>query len=112
MRRGEPFAWRLAATPMFLARLIGSADGGSLRGHTFSRRSLMAASPFRSRRRTDRGSASRADRADRLSGVPPVPHDSDERQTREDLQPHGSQLFKIPVPVPKFLIPRRKRGKP
>ena len=53
----------------------------------------MAPSPFRSRRRTDRGSAPRGDEADRLSRVPPVPHDPDERPTREDLQPHGSQLF-------------------
>lgn len=72
----------------------------------------MAPSPFRSRRRTDRGSVSRGDQADRLSRVPPVPHDPDERPTREDLQPQGSQLFKTPVPVPKFLIPRRERRKP
>ena len=72
----------------------------------------MAPPPFRSRRRTDRGSVSRRDHSDRLSRVPPVPHDPDERPTREDLQPSGSQLFKIPVPVPKFLIPRRERRKP
>jgi hypothetical protein len=73
----------------------------------------MAPSPFRSRRRTDRGSVPRGDQADRLSGVPPVPHDPDERPTREDLQPPpGSQLFKILVPVPKFLVPRRERRKP
>jgi hypothetical protein len=72
----------------------------------------MAPSPFRNRRRTDRASIPRGDQADRLSRIPPIPHDPDDRPTREDLQPHGSQLFKIPVPVPKFLIPRRERRKP
>ena len=73
----------------------------------------MASSPFRSRRRTDRDSGSRGDRADRLSGVPSVPHDPDDRPTREDLQPPpGSQFFKSPVPLPKFLVPRRERRKP
>jgi hypothetical protein len=72
----------------------------------------MASSPFRNRRRTDSGSGSRGDTADRLSGVPSVAHDPDERPTREDLQPPaGSQLFKIPVPVPRFLVSRKERRK-
>lgn len=73
----------------------------------------MASSPFRNRRRTDRGSVSRGDTAGRLGGVPSVPHDPDERPTREDLQPPpGSQFFKIPVPLPKFLVPRKERRMP
>ena len=72
----------------------------------------MASSPFRSGRRTDRGADSGADHADRLSQVPRFPQDPDERPTREDLQPQGSQLFKIPVPLPKFLVPRKARRKP
>jgi hypothetical protein len=73
----------------------------------------MAYSPFRNRRRTDGGSVSRGDTDDRLSGVPSVPHDPDERPTREDLEPPpGSQFFKSPVPLPKFLVPRKERRKP
>lgn len=72
----------------------------------------MSPTPFRSSRRTDRGSVAGGYQAERLSRVPPVPHDPDERPTREDLRPPpGSQLFKIPVPVPRFLVSRKERRK-
>ena len=70
----------------------------------------MAPTPFRSSRRTNGGSGAGGDQADRLSRVAPVPEDLDERRTRGDLQgPRRSQLFKIPVPVPKFHVPRREQ---
>ena len=47
----------------------------------------------------------------KLSGVPPLPHDPDDRPTREDLEGHGSP-FAFPVPVPRLFQrrgPRKKR---
>jgi hypothetical protein len=49
------------------------------------------------------------DHTDRLSRIPAHAHDEDERPTREDLQPQVSQLFRIPVPLPRFLRSRRGR---
>ena len=47
------------------------------------------------------------DYTDRLSRIPPVAHDDDERQTREDLR-YGETLFnRSPVPVPRIFRRRR-----
>jgi hypothetical protein len=51
-----------------------------------------------------------ADASDRLSGLRPHRHDSDdERPTREDRAPQGSQLFSPPVDLPRFLKSKRER---
>jgi hypothetical protein len=48
--------------------------------------------------------------ADRLSGLRPHRHDpDDERPSREDRAPQGSQLFKPPVDLPRFLKSKRER---
>ena len=47
----------------------------------------------------------------KLSGVPPLSHDPDDRPTREDREGHGSP-FAFPVPLPRILQrrgPRKKR---
>ena len=44
---------------------------------------------------------------DRLSGMRSVRHDPDERPSREDLQPQGSQMFK--PDLPRFLKRKRER---
>jgi hypothetical protein len=47
----------------------------------------------------------------KLSGVPPLTHDPDDRPTREDREGHGSP-FAFPVPLPRILQrrgPRKKR---
>ena len=50
------------------------------------------------------------DHTDRLSQIPGHRHDPDERPSREDLAPQGSQLFKIPSDLlPRFLKPKRSR---
>ncbi len=46
---------------------------------------------------------------DKLSRVAPLHADPDDRPTREDLEKGGSP-FDIPVPVPRVLLPRRRRG--
>lgn len=51
------------------------------------------------------------DHADKLSHIPPVQHDEDERPTRED-QHYGETLFnRAPVPLPRIFRRggRRKR---
>jgi hypothetical protein len=48
------------------------------------------------------------DHTDRLGRIPSRTHDEDERPSREDLQPQGSQLFKLPE-LPKFLRAKRDR---
>ena len=63
---------------------------------------------FRHPRHAERPTGLVGDHADKLSRVPPIPHDPDERPSREDLQP-ARTVFDIPVPVPKFLRPRRER---
>jgi hypothetical protein len=45
---------------------------------------------------------------DRLSGIPRHRHDPEERPTREDRAPQGSQLFKLPD-LPRFLRAKRDR---
>lgn len=47
------------------------------------------------------------DHADKLSRIPPLPHDEDERPRREDLR--SSNPFAIPVPIPRWLRPKRER---
>lgn len=47
------------------------------------------------------------DRADRLSGIPRIAHDEDERPSREDRS-YGETIFtRSPVPLPRLL----RRGK-
>jgi hypothetical protein len=46
----------------------------------------------------------------KLSDIPPVTHDPDDRPTREDLEGHGSP-FAFPVPLPRILQPRSWRKK-
>jgi hypothetical protein len=47
--------------------------------------------------------------AGRLAGVRPVPHDDDERPSREDL-PYGETIFnRSVVPLPRLLTGRRKK---
>jgi hypothetical protein len=47
---------------------------------------------------------------DKLSRLTPLRADPDERPRREDLEGRGTP-FDIPVPVPRFLQPRRHRRK-
>jgi hypothetical protein len=46
----------------------------------------------------------------KLSDIPPLAHDPDDRPTREDREGHGSP-FEIPVPLPRILQPRGRRKK-
>ena len=48
------------------------------------------------------------DHTDRLGRIPSRTHDDDERPSREDLKPQGSQLFKLPE-LPKFRRAKRDR---
>jgi hypothetical protein len=49
------------------------------------------------------------DHADKLSRVPPIAHDEDERPRREDLT-YGQTIFtRPPVPLPRFLRGRKGR---
>jgi len=48
------------------------------------------------------------DHTDRLSGIRRHTHDPDERPSREDLKPQGSQLFKLPE-LPRFMRMKRER---
>jgi hypothetical protein len=49
------------------------------------------------------------DHTDKLSRVRALPHDDDERPSREDLT-YGETMFnRSPVPLPRFLR-RRKKG--
>lgn len=49
------------------------------------------------------------DHADKLSRIPPLPHDEDERPRREDRE-YGQTIFtRSPVPLPRFLRGGRKR---
>jgi hypothetical protein len=48
------------------------------------------------------------DHADKLSRIPALPHDEDERPSREDRD-YGQTIFtRPPVPLPRFLRGRRK----
>jgi hypothetical protein len=48
------------------------------------------------------------DHTDRLGRIPSRIHDEDERPSREDLKPQGSQLFKLPE-LPRLLRSKRDR---
>jgi hypothetical protein len=49
------------------------------------------------------------DHADKLHHVPPLAHDEDERPSRED-RAYGSTIFtREMVPLPRFLLPKKKR---
>ena len=49
------------------------------------------------------------DHADKLSSVRPLPHDEDERPSRED-RAYGQTIFtRPPVPLPRFLTRGKKR---
>ena len=73
---------------------------------------MLAPMNFR-RPRTRRASAPPptvyvGDHTHRLTRIPPLAHDDDERQRRED-QDYGKTVFSdTPVPLPRFLT-RRKR---
>ena len=49
------------------------------------------------------------DHTDRLSRIPSRVHDEDERPSREDLKPQGSQFFRLPTDLPRLLRPKRFR---
>jgi hypothetical protein len=60
----------------------------------------------------DRPTPSAPDNASRLSGIPRVPHDDDERPSREDVN-YGQTIFTRPVvPLPRWLSggKRKKRS--
>jgi hypothetical protein len=60
---------------------------------------------------TKKGSGTGEKPDSKLSGIPPLAHDPDDRPTREDLEGHGSP-FAFPVPLPRILQrrgPRKKR---
>ncbi len=46
----------------------------------------------------------------KLSDIPPLTHNPDDRPTREDREGHGSP-FAFPVPLPRILQPRGRRKK-
>jgi len=49
------------------------------------------------------------DHADKLSRIPPLDHDEDERPRREDMT-YGETIFnRAPVPLPRFLTRGRKK---
>ena len=64
----------------------------------------------RRRAGTEKGPETGEKPVSKLSGIPPLAHDPDDRPRREDREGHGSP-FEIPVPVPRILQPRRRRKK-
>ncbi|HEY7620730.1 MAG TPA: hypothetical protein VH834_13220 [Solirubrobacteraceae bacterium] len=52
-----------------------------------------------------------SDLADKLSHVRPIAHDEDERQSRADRDAYHSPLQSLfaPVPLPKWLKPRKPK---
>jgi hypothetical protein len=70
----------------------------------------MAFPSFRPDRKRDVPTVYVGDHTDKLSRIKAVAHDPDERPRREDLTASpGADRFKIPVPVPNWLRPRRER---
>ena len=62
------------------------------------------------RRRKPKPTVYVGDHTDRLSRIPGHRHDpDDERPSREDLAPQGSQFFKFPVELPRFMKMKRER---
>jgi hypothetical protein len=53
----------------------------------------------------------RSEHADRLSSVRPISHDEDERQSAADRSTYHSPLQSLyaPVPLPKWLKPRKSK---
>jgi hypothetical protein len=53
------------------------------------------------------------DHADKLSHVPPLAHDDDERQSGQDREAYRTLFTNAAEPVryPRWLRPRRRRGK-
>jgi len=68
----------------------------------------MARWRFGRGRQADKSPGYVGDHVDKLSRVPHIPHDPDERPTREDLKP-ARTVFDIPVPLPRFLQSRKER---
>jgi hypothetical protein len=61
------------------------------------------------RRKTESPTVYVGDHTDRLSRIPSHRHDpDDDRPTREDRAPQGSQLFRLPE-LPRFLRSKRNR---
>ena len=62
------------------------------------------------RKRTEPPTVYVGDHTDRLSRIPGRFHDPDERPSRQDLAPQGSQIFRLPDDLlPWFLKPKRFR---
>jgi hypothetical protein len=62
------------------------------------------------RRKNDPPTVYVGDHTDRLSRIRSHVHDDDDdRPSREDLAPQGSQLFRSPVDLPRFLKPKKQR---
>lgn len=60
-------------------------------------------------RPSDESTSSRRAEAGRLGAVKPLPHDEDERPSREDRD-YGRTIFnRPPVPLPRFLSGRKKK---
>jgi hypothetical protein len=70
----------------------------------------MRSSSRRSKKAVVAGQAGPAEqRGDRLSGVPPLAHDDDERPSREDMN-YGQTIFtRPPVPLPRWMRGRRQK---
>jgi hypothetical protein len=49
------------------------------------------------------------DHADKLSRVPALAHDDDERPSREDLDYGGTLFNRSPIPLPRFLTGKKRR---
>jgi hypothetical protein len=61
------------------------------------------------KREPDPPTPSAPDNAPRLSGIPRLPHDEDERPSREDLS-YGKTIFTRPVvPLPRWLIGGKRK---
>jgi hypothetical protein len=59
---------------------------------------------------TKRGPETGEKPVSKLSDIPPLRHDPDDRPRREDLEGHGSP-FAFPVPLPRILQRRGRRKK-
>jgi hypothetical protein len=50
------------------------------------------------------------DHADKLSRIRPLSHDEDERPSREDRDYASTIFTRSPVPLPRFLTGKKRRG--
>jgi hypothetical protein len=65
---------------------------------------------WRERREPPRPTVYVGDYTHKLSRIPAMAHDEDERQRREDMD-YGKRLFgQSPVPLPRFLTGEKKRS--